>query len=84
MTLRTEYDAEASAHRQDAATAKAQHRHDVLRHLEAVCDDEIEGLARALAGNLSVYTAAGIRTMQTRLVYLRAARGFVPTRMGGE
>ena len=47
-------------------------------------DDEIAMLARVLAGDLSVYTAAGIRTMQTRLAWLQAARGFVPTRVGGE
>jgi len=85
MTLRTEYDAEARARRQDAATEAAQHRNDARRGWKTDTDaDEIEGLARALAGDLSVYTAAGVRTMQTRLVYLRAARGFVPTRVGGE
>jgi hypothetical protein len=85
MTLSTEYDAEARARRQDAATEAAQHLHDARRGWKTDTDaDEIEGLARALAGDLSVYTAAGVRTMRDRLLYLRAARGFVPTRVGGE
>jgi len=84
MTLRTADDAEYRAAIQDAATESARHRNDALRRLETRTDEEIAMLARALAGDLSVYTAAGVRTMQTRLLYLRAARGFVPTRVGGE
>ena len=81
----TEYDAEARARRQDAATERAQHRNDARRGWKTDTDaDEIEGLARALAGDLSVYTAAGVRTMRARRDYLLAARGLVPTRMGGE
>jgi len=80
----TEYDAEARARCQDAATEAAQHRHDARRGWKTDTDaDEIEGLARALAGDLSVYTAAGVRTMRARRDYLLAARGFVPTRVGG-
>ena len=85
MTFRTADDADYRAAIQDAATAKAQHRNDARRGWKTDTDaDEIEGLARALAGDLSVYTPAGIRTMRTRLAWLQAARGFVPTRMGEE
>jgi hypothetical protein len=75
-------DAEYRAAIQDAATESARYRNDALRRLETRTDDEIAMLERALAGDLSPYTPAGVRTMQTRLVYLRAARGFVPTIMG--
>ena len=85
MTLRTADDADYRAAIQDAATEAAQHRNDARRGWKTDTDaDEIEGLARALAGDLSVYTAAGVRAMQTRLAWLLAARGFVPTRVGGE
>ena len=48
---------------------RAQHRNDARRGWKTDTDaDEIEGLAQALAGDLSVYTAAGVRTMQTRRV----------------
>ena len=80
----TEYDAEARARRHDIATAKAQHRHDAMRGVDPEAGGEIAMLQNALCGDLSVYTAAGVRTMQTRLVYLLAARGFVPTIVGGK
>jgi hypothetical protein len=80
----TEYDAEARARRQDAATEAAQHRHDAIRGVDPEAGGEIAMLQNALSGDLSVYTAAGVRTMQTRLAWLQAARGFVPTRVGGE
>jgi hypothetical protein len=77
-------DAEYRAAIQDAATARAQHRHDAMRGVDPEAGGEIAMLESALCGDLSPYTASGVRTMRDRLVYLCAARGFVPTRVGGE
>ncbi len=70
--LATADDRDHAAARADRATAEAQHRHDATRDLAPTdYTAEIDMLRRALAGDLTGYTPAGIATMRGRLDWLR-------------
>jgi len=70
--LDTELDAEARTQRADRATAEARARNDATRDLSPPdYTDEIDMLRRALAGDLTGYTPAGVATMRGRLDWLR-------------